>query len=301
MKRKMKIIAPFVIVFSAVAAAVTYMIVNDVAVLDPKGTIAAEQRDLIYIALGLMLLVVVPVFALTFFIAWKYREGNTNAKYTPDWDHNRTLELTWWGIPLAIIVVLAIITWQSTHALDPYKPITSTKEPITIQVIALQWKWLFIYPDQRIATVNHVQFPEDTPVNFHITADAPMNSFWIPQLGGQVYAMAGMKTKLHLMADERGTFQGSSANLSGKGFSGMTFRAKATSDAEFEAWVKTARKSPHKLTQGAYNELAKPDTAVSTATYASPASGLYDTVVMKYMAPVPAQGDTQREAHGSSH
>lgn len=270
-----------------------------VAILEPKGTIALQQRNLIWIALGLILLVVLPVFAMTAAIAWKYREGNKKAKYTPDWDGNTRLELIWWGIPLLIITVLAGITWRTSHTLDPYRPLSSTKEPVTIQVVALQYKWLFIYPGEHIATVNYIQIPEDTPVNFEITADAPMNSFWVPQLGGQVYAMAGMKTKLHLEANEPGTYNGSSANLSGSGFADMQFKVTAVTEKAYASWLQTAKKSTGVLDLDTYNQLAKPGTKITTGTYSAPAAGLYDTVVMKYMQPAPAQaaGRGDGDAH----
>ncbi len=215
---------------------------NHFAVLDAKGSIAAQQRDLMLIATGLMLLIVVPVFALTIHIAWTYRAGNDKAEYRPDWDSNRKLEAIWWGFPALIILGLSVIIWNSSHSLDPYRPIASDTRPLKVQVVALQWKWLFIYPEQDIASVNYLRLPEDVPVSFELTADAPMNSFWIPQLGGQVYAMSGMATRLHLIANEQGTFQGSSANLSGEGFAAMRFVTEATSTGEFNDWVRTVQR-----------------------------------------------------------
>lgn len=296
-KNTLKLIIPLLLIAGLVTL-IFYLTHGDIAVLNPKGTVAGEQRTLIYIALGLMLIVVLPVFALTVFITWRYREGNTKATYRPNWDGNKKLELIWWGVPFIIILILAGITWHSSHSLDPYRPLVSDKKPITIQVVALQWKWLFIYPEEHIATVNYVTFPENTPVNFEITADAPMNSFWIPQLGGQVYAMAGMQTKLHLMADEAGTFAGSSANLSGEGFADMKFTAVALSGNSFTDWVQSAQRSPQKLTLGEYTTLARSDTKVTASTYASPAPNLYDTVMMKYMEPSPAQNGNGHDHEG---
>ena len=163
------------------------------------------------------------------------------AKHAPDWEHNYIAEYCWWGVPIVIIVILAVTTWKSSHDLNPFKPIESEKKPLAIQVVALHWKWLFIYPEQGIATVNFVQFPEKTPINFEITSDAPMNSFWIPQLGGQIYAMPAMRSKLHLIANEIGSFRGVSANISGKGFAGMTFTAKSSSEEDFDAWVQSGK------------------------------------------------------------
>src|SRR4051812_24841774 len=180
------------------------------AVLQPKGIISQQQKSLLITATLLMLVVAIPVYFLLFFIVFKYRAEKENQNYSPNLDSKWGAALIW-AIPGSVIFILAIINWKSTHALDPYKPIASSKPPITIQVVALQWKWLFIHPQQNIATVNFIEFPQNTPVSFELTADAPMNSFWIPQLGGQMYAMAGMKTQLHLMANQTGDFNGSDA------------------------------------------------------------------------------------------
>jgi cytochrome o ubiquinol oxidase subunit II len=260
---------------------------SNFAVLNPKGLIAQKERSLFVIATLLMLLIVIPVIIITFFIVWRYRESNTTAKYRPDWDYSLLAESLWWGIPGAIVIALSVLTWTSSHELDPFKPLDSKTKPIRIQVVALQWKWLFIYPEHNIATVNFVQFPERTPLNFEITADAPMNSFWIPQLGGQIYAMPGMKTKLHLIANEVGSFDGSSANFSGQGFAGMKFIAKSCTPAEFEQWVKSVKKSPNALSSAEYTKLAAPSENAPVATYSSPEENLYDRIVMKYMMPIP--------------
>lgn len=265
--------------------AVIYFHSHSVAVLSPKGVIAGKERSLIITATLLMSIVVIPVFILTAFIAWKYQETNTKAKYQPELDHNSVLEFFWWAIPGFIILALAVITWNSSHQLDPFKPIASDKPPVTIQVVALQWKWLFIYPQQNIASVNLVQFPAQTPINFEVTADAPMNSFWIPQLGGQIYAMPGMSTQLHLMADGQGTYRGSSANISGTGFAGMDFQAKSSSQTDFNHWVTQVRRSQNNLSLAKYNKLVKPSQDNPTSYFSAAQSGLYDRVVMKYMLP----------------
>lgn len=262
-----------------------WMNASHLAVLNPAGLIASKERTLIFTALLLMLIVVIPVFILTIVIAWRYRAGNGMAKYTPDWDHDNKLEAIWWGLPCAIILVLAIVAWNASHALDPFKPIDSAVRPMTIQVIALQYKWLFLYPEQNIATVNYVQFPKNTPINFQITADAPMNSFWIPQLGGQIYAMPGMSTQLHLIADQNGSFAGSSANISGVGFADMHFTAKATSEADFQTWVASVKQSPNTLSQNDYTVLAQPGSATAPLYYASEEHDLYDKVILKFMGP----------------
>jgi len=255
-------------------------------ILNPKGTIAADERDMILMAVGLMLIVVIPVFFMTFFFAYKYRATNEKAKYTPDWAHSTILEIVWWGIPCAIIIVLGTITWTSSHRLDPYKPLESKVKPITIQVIALDWKWLFIYPEENIATVNFIQFPDHVPINFKITADAPMNSFMIPQLGGQIYAMAGMQTKLHLLATEMGDYNGMSVSFSGPGFSGMKFIARVSSDADYHNWLNSVRASKESLTMGSYNKLAKPSEDNKVQYYGSVQNNLYNDVMMKFMMPM---------------
>lgn len=257
-----------------------------IEVLEPKGLIALKQKQLILTSFFLMLIVVIPVFILTIGIAWKYRASNHKAKHTPDWDHNLMAECIWWGIPSLIILALAIITWKSSHALDPYKPLTHVEgKPIRIQVVALTWKWLFIYPEEGVASVNFMQVPVHRPINFEITSDAPMNSFWIPQLGGQIYAMSGMTSKLHLIAEEEGEYRGQSANISGEGFAGMTFIAKASSEEEYDEWLATAKKSPETLDLQSYTELAKPSKYNPVALYALKDPELFHEILMKYMAP----------------
>lgn len=259
---------------------------HNMGILDPKGEVAMRQRRLIIFGTLLSLLVVVPVYAMTFFIAWKYRASNHKAKYAPEFDRSRAAESTWWGVPMALILVLSVVTYVSSHALDPGKALASNKKPLTIQVVALPWKWLFIYPQQNIATVNFVEFPKGTPITFDITSDAPMNSFWIPQLGGQIYAMSGMSTQLHLMANTAGDYKGSSANISGQGFAGMKFTARAAaSDSDFSQWVSTVKTSPLALNESVYAQLALPSENVPLKMYASTEPGLYETVIMKYMMP----------------
>jgi cytochrome o ubiquinol oxidase subunit 2 len=260
-----------------------------IAIFDTRGIIASQEKELIIIATLLMLIVVIPVFILTFIFAWKYRASNTSAKYTPEWAHNAVLEAIWWTIPCIIIAILATITWISSHNLDPYKPLNVKTKPIIIEVIALDWKWLFIYPEQSIATVNYVQFPVNVPINFRITADAPMNSFWIPQLGGQIYSMAGMQTKLHLIADTLGDYNGISANFSGPGFSGMKFIARVSSENDFKQWLKSVKKLSNHLTLETYNKLAKPSENNPIQYYSSVQDDLYNSIIMKFMMPIDMQ------------
>lgn len=255
------------------------------AVLDPKGLVAQKQYDLIVFTTLLGFVVVIPVFIMTAVIAWRYREGNKKAKYTPNVSTNKLAETIWWGIPIVLIVILSVVTWNSTHNLDPYRAFEKSAKPLTIQVVALDWKWLFIYPEQNIASVNHVQFPVNTPLKFVITSDATMNSFWIPQLGGQIYAMSGMTTKLNLNATELGDYKGSSANISGEGFADMKFVARASSQTDFDTWVESVKASQSPLSDTAYTALAKKSTKHPATFYAPVKTDLYDTIVMKYMMP----------------
>jgi len=272
-----------VVALAAIAASFLMLHGGELTILNPKGPVAEKQRNLMMFTALLSILVIIPVFILTFTIAWKYRATNIAARYTPDWDHNSKLEAVWWAVPCAIIVVLGVVTWQSSHDLDPFKPLVSSVQPVTIQVVALQWKWLFIYPDQHIATVNYFKFPAGTPVNFEITSDAPMNSFWIPELGGQIYAMSGMSSQLHLMANSVGAYNGSSANLSGRGFAGMKFVAESTSQADFDRWVSEVRKTPNRLDDVSYSKLQEPRFTQHISTYAGVQDNLYDKVMTKYM------------------
>jgi cytochrome o ubiquinol oxidase subunit II len=272
------------IVLAGIAVSWLYIRSHDIAVLEPQGMIGAKERDLIFTSTLLMLIVVIPVFFLMTFFAWRYREGS-KAVHAPDWEHNYIAEYCWWGVPLIIIGILAVLTWKSSHELNPFKPIDSDVKPLKIQVVALQWKWLFLYPEQGIATINFVSFPEKTPIDFEVTSDAPMNSFWIPQLGGMIYAMPAMRTQLHLIADAPGVFRGASANISGEGFAGMSFTAHALSAGDFEGWVGSAQATPQKLTAVEYEQLVAPSSYNPRATYVLGQIDLFDQIIMKYMTP----------------
>jgi cytochrome o ubiquinol oxidase subunit II len=256
-----------------------------IAVLFPKGIIALEQRNLLFIIQVIMLLVIVPVYLLTFLFSWKYRASNPKSNYDPDLVDSRFAEVVWWGIPLFFTLIIGYISHLKTEELDPFKPLQSDKKPVTIQVVALQWKWLFLYPEEKIASVNFFQFPEKTPVRFLITADAPMNSFWIPHLGGQIYAMPKMRSELHLIADEAGEYRGSSANISGVGFAGMHFIAKASTDEEYQKWVESTKKSRSSLNWPEYEKLAAPSQDNPVQLYQLKDVDLFDQIIMKYMKP----------------
>lgn len=285
MKNKTKIFGGLVLGLFVIFGSYLLLKGLNFAVINPAGQIAQKQKNLILFTLALSLIVVIPVFVMTFAFAWKYRASNKKSKYMPEWDSNKKLEFVWWAIPIAIIFVLSVITWRTSHSLDPYKQLESTTKPLTVQVVALDWKWLFIYPEQSVASVNELNIPTNTPINFEITADAPMNSFWIPQLGGQIYAMAGMQTKLHLIADKPGIYSGSSANLSGNGFSGMDFKTKATSKEDFELWVKQANNTASDLGWPEYQKLAEPTINNPVTIYSLKDKSLYNEIIMKYMNP----------------
>ncbi|SFP49621.1 ubiquinol oxidase subunit II [Sphingomonas rubra] len=236
-------------------------------VMDPAGDVARQQARLIWWSTGLMLLIIVPVIILTLLFAWKYRAGNKDAAYEPDWDHSTGLELVIWAAPLMIIIALGALTWVSTHLLDPYRPLSRVAlgkpvEPATraleVQVVSLDWKWLFIYPEQGIATVNELVVPVDRPVKFRMTSSSVMNTLWIPSMAGMIYTMPGMETALHGVLNKAGKFEGRSGNYSGAGFSGMTFWTYAVPDARFEQWVAGVRRRPGTLDIATYNRIAAP-------------------------------------------
>ena len=261
----------------------------NMTLLDPKGLVGMEQKNLIITALALMLIVVIPVIVMTFWFAWRYRASNKAATYAPDWSHSNKIEAVVWGIPCIIILVLGIITWKTTHSLDPRAPLPSTVKPLEIEVVSLDWKWLFIYPEQGVASVNEVAFPVNVPVHFKVTSGSVMNSFFIPQLGSQIYAMAGMRNQLNLMANEVGSYKGISANYSGHGFSGMKFTAEATTQEGFEQWVSKTKSASSGLTFAEYLQLAKPSEHHPVTHYSSVEAGLYDKIVAQFMPDMSAQ------------
>ena len=267
----------------------------NIPVLEPAGPIALAEKNVIIATLLLCALVVVPVYSMLLVFSWRYRADNpvAHAEHHPTWDHyNWIAELVWWFIPACIIAVLGVIAWQSSNALDPYKQLRSDTPAITIDVVALDWKWLFIYPEQGIASVNLVEFPVDTPVHLYLTADAPMNSFWVPQLAGQIMVMPGMTTQLNLAASRTGDFNGSSANISGAGFSGMAFTARSVSGAEFQQWVASVQASSTPLTAEVYATIATPSEYNAVTYYAPISSGLFGSVVDKYMIPATGPAST---------
>jgi cytochrome o ubiquinol oxidase subunit II len=259
---------------------------NNIALFNPKGVIAQQQLNLMLLIVGILLIVAVPTIVLLYFTAWKYRESNGKAKRDPGAGHGRLLTLSIWLIPTVFMTVLAVIMWSAAHRLAPQKVVDSTAKPLTIQVVAQRWKWVFIYPEQQVATVNYVLIPTGTPVTFELTADdAPMSSFWIPNLGGMLYAMTGHVNQLNLLTDTPGDYTGSSAEINGAGFADMKFTAKVASKQEFDGWVQGVKQQTAVLDAAEYEKLVKPSESNPPVSYSAVESGLYDKVLMKYMGP----------------
>jgi cytochrome o ubiquinol oxidase subunit 2 len=256
--------------------------------MSPAGDVAMQQRDLILISTFLMLLIIVPVLTLVVVFARKYRASNKDAVYEPDWDHSTHLELVIWAAPLAIIICLGAVTWVGTHLLDPYrelgrigpgKLVDANVEPLEVEVTALDWKWMFIYPQYNIATVNELVAPVDRPISFKLTSSSVMNSFYIPALAGQIYAMPGMQTRLHAVINQPGEYKGFSSQYSGHGFSGMHFAFRGVDNAAFDEWVSQVRQAPETLDRNRYLQLEKPSERVPPMHFASVENGLYTAIV----------------------
>ena len=264
------------------------------AVLDPKGPIALAQRDLLFDAFFVMMLVVVPVIILTLVFAWRYRASNTRATYAPKWAESVRIDTFVWVIPALIVIAVAVLVWRSTHKLDPYRPIASAVPPLEVQVVAQDWKWLFIYPEQGIAVVNQLAIPNGRPISLRITSDTVMNSFYVPQLAGQIYAMAGMQTRLQLLADQPGKFVGRNSMYSGGGFSDQHFEVVSLAPADFDAWVAKARQAPARLDATAYTALAAKSWRNPIAYYSAFEPNLFDSIIAKYAHAHPAPGAAPR-------
>ena len=255
---------------------------NQVPLLDPKGPIGLSERFVIIAAIALMLIVVIPVAIMTLLFPWKYRATNAKADYAPKWSRSVKIELIIWLVPAVIVTILGLLVWKTTRQLDPYKPIDAGVAPIHIEAVSLDWKWLFIYPDQNIATVNQLVFPVNVPLSFRITSGTVMTSFFIPQLGSQIYAMAGMQTRLHLLADEPGTYTGQNQQFSGRGYADMTFRAIATSGEAYAAWIQKVKQAPEKLDLARYKELEEPSVGSPVTLFSSVKPRLFDDILRKY-------------------
>ena len=260
----------------------------NMVVMSPSGDVAMQQRNLVLASTGLMLLIIVPVIVLTLLFAWHYRASNKSATYDPDWHHSTQLEVVIWAVPLVIIIALGALTWISTHTLDPYRPLSriapgqpvaAETKPLEVQAVALDWKWLFFYPEYGIATVNELAAPVDRPISFKITASSVMNTFYVPALAGMVYAMPGMEMKLHAVINKAGVYDGLSAQYSGSGFSHMTFKFHGVDQGGFDAWIAKVKAEGKDLSRDAYLELEKPSEREPVRYYASAADGLFDRIV----------------------
>ncbi|MEJ2041305.1 MAG: ubiquinol oxidase subunit II [Desulfosarcinaceae bacterium] len=250
--------------------------------LDPKGPIGLSERFLIYLNTGLMLIVVIPVVIMLLVFPRKYRASNTRAKYMPKWSHSAAVELVIWIVPAVIVIIMAALIWIKTHELDPYKPIEAEAKPLNIEVVSLDWKWLFIYPDHQVAAVNQLVFPAQVPLSFRLTSATVMSSFFIPRLGSQIYTMAGMQTRLHLFADEAGTYLGQNQEFSGRGYANMHFKAIALSREEFADWLQKIKQSPDALDLQRYETLARPDTDHPVMFFSSVQPGLFDHILRQF-------------------
>ncbi|MEX3008815.1 ubiquinol oxidase subunit II [Hoeflea sp. TYP-13] len=260
-------------------------------ILHPKGPIALVERDLLFTAFYLMLIVAIPVFIFAGLFVWRYRASGGKGKYTPDWSYSGKIDALIWLVPALIVAALGYLLWTTTHKLDPYRNIAGTENAIEVQAVAQDWKWLFIYPEYGIATVNELAFPSERPLSLKITSDTVMNSFMIPALGGQIYAMAGMTSRLHLIADEPGEFTGRNTMYSGDGFADQHFQAYAMSNEDFDAWTQKVRQSGKSLDQAAYDVLVKPSVAHDVEYYSGYDPGLFQRILAKY---------AQRPEHSSN-
>ncbi|WP_372774424.1 ubiquinol oxidase subunit II [Mangrovibacterium sp.] len=279
-KKGMKILKPVGLFLATIALGGCEKMV----VLESKGTVGAEQAFLIKLAFVLMLIVVLPVFVMVIWFSIRYRASNTKATYKPKWTHSNAIEAVVWGVPVAIIAVLGYVTWKSTHELNPYKPLEADVEPLKIDVISTDSDWLFVYPELGVASINQFVFPVNTPLNFRLTSGSVMTSFFIPALGSQMYAMAGMQTKLHLMATEVGVFRGQNMEYSGNGYAGMHFKAISTTADGFENWMKGLKESPDSLSIDRFkmiNLMINQNHPVSSFSFVEP--DLFDKIMMENM------------------
>jgi cytochrome o ubiquinol oxidase subunit 2 len=266
----------------ALAAALLASGCDRAVVLNPKGPIADAERGLLFDAFFVMMLVIVPVIVMAFVFAWRYRASNRNARYAPTWAYSARVDAVVWLVPALIVIAVGLLVWRSTHKLDPYREIASDTLPLDVQVVAQDWKWLFIYPEQGIAVVNQMAIPSGRPISLRITSDTVMNSFYVPALAGQIYAMAGMQTRLQMLADTQGKFVGRNTQYSGGGFSDQYFEVWATSPADFDAWVAKAKQSSDKLDTAGYARLAEKSRRNPIAYYSAVEPRLFDSIIAKY-------------------
>jgi cytochrome o ubiquinol oxidase subunit 2 len=256
-------------------------------VLDPVGPVASAEKTILINSTAIMLAIIIPTMIATVAFAWWFRRGNTKATYRPDWEYSGAVELVVWGIPILTIMLLGGIAWIGSHALDPNKPLASNKPALNVEVVSLDWKWLFIYPDQGIATVNQLVVPAGTPVSYRLTSATVWNVFWVPQMGTMIYTMPRMATRLNLQADRQGSFDGLSGHFSGDGFPGMQFQVRSLPADQFAKWTQGARGQGAVLDGRGYAELSKPSSYVKPITYGAVAPGLFDAIVANRAPPDP--------------
>ncbi len=269
-------------------------------VLDPHGPIAAGERQILFDALAIMLALIVPTLLGAAWIAWWFRDGNPRARYRPDFTFSARIEILVWSVPTLIIVFLGGLIWFGAHQLDPYRPIASKEKTMPVQVVSLDWKWLFIYPEQAVASVNQLVIPAGVPIRLEMTSASVMNTFWVPQLAGMIYTMNGMVTQLHLAADEPGDFQGRSGMYSGDHFSDMHFLVHAVPPAEFATWVDTTKASGPTLDRAAYETMAKPGVADGPSTFRGVDPALFDAISTRAIPPGPGPANAPASIQSSS-
>ncbi len=292
-------IALSLLILVAIGGIIAYAISQGVAVLEPQGPISSHQRDLFWLAIGLGLTALIPIFIMTFAIVYRYRAKDSNPHQHP----RRAGEVKplaswiWATFVVVIITVLAVFMIKSTFAIDPYKPVSDINSSLNVRVVALPWKWLFIYPDQNIASVNELVIPVNTPISFELTADAPMSSFWIPKLGSMIYTMEGMVTKLHLQASSPGEFEGMNTEINGQGYSGMRFKTKAVSTANFNQWVDQVKLADEVLNRSTYEKLAQPSANTQVRSFAATDPSLFGYILAKFMPDGHSTFNGQNQMH----
>ncbi len=272
------------------------------AVLDPQGPVGSAEKSILIDSLAIMLAIVVPTIVGALGMAWWFRKSNTRARYLPDWAYSGQIELIVWGVPFLVITLLGGVAWIGSHQLDPAQPIASGTPPIQVQGVSLDWKWLFIYPDQHVASVNQLVVPAGVPIHFSLTSASVMNAFFVPQLGSMIYTMNGMSTQLNLRADQPGEFAGLSSHYSGDGFSDMHFQVRAVPADQFQGWVADTRKAGATLDTGSYAALAKQSQNVAPFGYRDVEQGLFQKIVSQQVPPGPGpEGQTGIEKSGAEH
>jgi cytochrome o ubiquinol oxidase subunit 2 len=297
-KQKMSIFLVFLGFLGLILLMAYFLAGQDVALLQPKGFISHEQFKLSMTVLAIVLAIGIPSVGLLYLIVWRYRDTNTKATRETESERSALFLFVLWMIPISVGVLISLIVWESTHRLAPQKPISEIEKPLVVKVVAMRWKWLFLYPDQQIASLNYVQIPENTPVRFEVTADdAPMTSFWIPHLSGQIYSMTGHVNRINVMGTEVGDYTGSTPEINGEGFAGMRFKTRVSSAQDFEAWVISTKANNNTLSLSKYDELLLPTEKTDSVFYASYDQNLYDKMLMKYMSMHGDDSETNHERH----